>query len=450
MAILEGGTGRLGWQKRNMKTLKRREVPTREALFIHSSALVSFTVPSSHPSRLFSTFSLHCSLGASKGGSRLFTFLAQPMRFQTAKCNKIVDLFCGAGGFSLGAHRAGFHTTLAVDIDKKLTSSFKENFPTATLLHADISEIGAAEIRQKANLKEGELAGVIGGPPCQGFSLIGRRDLSDPRNKMIWHFCRVVRELQPRFFIMENVPGLLIGEAKKALDAALAQLDDFETVGPVEIDAHDFGAATRRERVVIIGYKKDHVGKIDSPDLLNAKKKKKYSVRDAIADLPEPRNSEWVKYKKKADEDLSSYAKRARSVPAADLGSGESRLRLQRNEVSGVLRTVHTPEVVERFREVEPGTTDAVSRCPRLEWSEAAPTLRAGTGPDKGSYQSIRPIHPTSDRVITVREAARLQGFPDWFQFDTTKWHSFRMIGNSFSPPLSGTLLRLMSERLEA
>jgi len=197
-------------------------------------------------------------------------------------------------------------------------------------------------------------------------------------------------------------------------------------------------------------YKKDHVGKIDSPDLLNAKKKKKYSVRDAIADLPEPRNSEWVKYKKKADEDLSSYAKRARSVPAADLGSGESRLRLQRNEVSGVLRTVHTPEVVERFREVEPGTTDAVSRCPRLEWSEAAPTLRAGTGPDKGSYQSIRPIHPTSDRVITVREAARLQGFPDWFQFDTTKWHSFRMIGNSFSPPLSGTLLRLMSERLEA
>ena len=371
------------------------------------------------------------------------------MRIQGAKCNKIVDLFCGAGGFSLGAHFAGFHTALAIDIDKKLTSSFKQNFPKATLLHADISEIGAAEITKKAALKKGELAGVIGGPPCQGFSLIGKRDFSDPRNKMIWHFCRVVKELQPRFFIMENVPGLLIGAAKKSLDAALAQLDDFETLGPVEIDAHDFGAATRRERIVIIGYKKDHVGKIDSHDLLNAKKKKKYSVRDAIADLPEPRASEWLKYKKKAHEELSPYAKRARSVPPADLGSAECRLRLEHNQVSGVQRTAHTREVIERFREVEPGHTDTVSRCPRLEWSEAAPTLRAGTGPDKGSYQSIRPIHPTSDRVITVREAARLQGFPDWFQFDTTKWHSFRMIGNSVSPMMAEAMLTMLCSSLE-
>ena len=372
------------------------------------------------------------------------------MRFQTAKCNKIVDLFCGAGGFSLGAHRAGFHTTLAVDIDKKLTSSFEENFPTATLLHADISEIGAAEIKQKANLKEGELAGVIGGPPCQGFSLIGRRDLSDPRNRLIWHFSRVVKELQPRFFIMENVPGLLLGDVRESLDAALSHLSEFEIVGPVVIDAHDFGAATNRERVVIVGYKKDYVSKISSDDLLNAKKRKKYSVRDAITDLPEPRNSEWVPYKKREDEELSSYAKRARSVPATDLGSTESRLRLQRNEVSGVQRTAHTPEVVERFREIEPGRTDAVSRCPRLQWNEAAPTLRAGTGPDKGSYQSIRPIHPTADRVITVREAARLQGFPDWFQFDATKWHSFRMIGNSVSPMMAAAILTMARSRLDS
>lgn len=384
------------------------------------------------------------------GGPSLFKFLPQTMRVQPGECNKVVDLFCGAGGFSLGAHRAGFHTALAIDIDKKLTSSFEQNFPKATLLHADISEISAAEIEQKANLKQGELAGVIGGPPCQGFSLIGRRDLNDPRNRLVWHFFRVVKELQPRFFIMENVPGLLLGEARKSLDAALLQLNEFETVGPVVIDAHDFGAATNRERVVIVGYKKDYVSKISSDDLLNSKKKKKYSVRDAIADLPEPRISEWVPYKKKKDEELSSYAKRARSVPAADLGSTECRLRLQRKEVSGVQRTVHTPEVVERFREVEQGHIDSVSRCPRLKWSQAAPTLRAGTGPDKGSYQSIRPIHPTADRVITVREAARLQGFPDWFQFDATKWHSFRMIGNSVSPPLSETLLRLMSERLEA
>lgn len=372
------------------------------------------------------------------------------MRVQPGECNKIVDLFCGAGGFSLGAHQAGFHTTLAVDIDKKLTSSFEQNFPTATLLHADISEIGAAEIKHKASLKRDELAGVIGGPPCQGFSLIGRRDFNDPRNRLVWHFFRVVKELQPKFFIMENVPGLLLRDAKNALDEGLSELGGFTVVGPIVLDAHDFGAATERERVVIVGYKKNYVSKISSNDLSSAKKKKKYSVRDAITDLPEPQDSEWLPYKKKTDEELSSYAKRARSVPATNLGSVECRQRLQRDEVSGVQRTAHTLEVVERFRDVEPGHTDAVSRCPRLKWSEAAPTLRAGTGPEKGSYQSIRPIHPTADRVITVREAARLQGFPDWFQFHTTKWHSFRMIGNSVSPPMSGTLLRLMSERLES
>jgi DNA (cytosine-5)-methyltransferase 1 len=110
----------------------------------------------------------------------------------------------------------------------------------------------------------------------------------------------------------------------------------------VEIDALDFGAATKRERVVIIGYNKDHIGKITVEDLMSAKKSKKYSVRDAIADLQAPQDSDWHKYKKKLSEDLSSYAKRARSVPASDLGTAECRLRLKRNEVSGVLRTAHT------------------------------------------------------------------------------------------------------------
>jgi DNA (cytosine-5)-methyltransferase 1 len=243
---------------------------------------------------------------------------------------------------------------------------------------------------------------------------------------------------------------LLLGDARAALDEALSQLSGFKVVGPVVIDAHDFGAATERERVVIVGYKKPYVNKITSDDLHSAKRKKRYSVRDAIADLPEPDDSEWLPYQKKDKEELSSYAKRARLLPCPNLGSSECRERLLRNEVSGVQRTAHTPEVVERFREVEPGHTDTISRCPRLKWSQAAPTLRAGTGPDKGSYQSIRPIHPRADRVITVREAARLQGFPDWFQFHATKWHSFRMIGNSVSPVMSGALLRLLSQQLES
>jgi DNA (cytosine-5)-methyltransferase 1 len=361
----------------------------------------------------------------------------------------VVDLFCGAGGFSLGAHLAKFRTAAAVDIDQRLTSSYRENFPHSNLLHADIGQIGAVEILRSTKLKRGEIVGVIGGPPCQGFSLIGKRDGRDPRNRLVWHFVRIVRELQPRFFIMENVPGLLLGTAKKVLEDALSELNGFEVVGPIVMDAMTFGAATRRERVVIVGYNKAHVAALSVADIRGAKNDSKHTVRDAISDLPEPADCDWLPYRKKAHSELSSYARRARCAPASHLGSTESRERLARNEVSGIKHTVHTAEVVKRFGRVHPGATEPISRCPRLEWTEPAPTLRAGTGPDRGSYQSIRPIHPAADRVITVREAARLQGFPDWFQFDDTKWHSFRMIGNSVSPLMSEALLRLVSERLQ-
>lgn len=385
---------------------------------------------------------------SAQGGEFISASLTKKKR-RPSENGAVVDLFCGAGGFSLGAHLAKFQTAVAVDIDKKLTSCYEENFPHSNLLHADIGEIGSAEILRSAKLKRGEIVGVIGGPPCQGFSLIGKRDGRDPRNKLIRHFLRIVRELRPRFFIMENVPGLLLGTAKTILDDALSELNGFEVVGPVVIDAMSFGAATRRERVVIVGYNKAHVAALSESDIRAAQNESKHSVRDAIADLPEPADCDWLPYRKKADSELSSYARRARSQPGSHLGSAESRERLARKEVSGVKHTVHTAEVVKRFGRVDPGTTEPISRCPRLEWTEPAPTLRAGTGPDRGSYQSIRPIHPAADRVITVREAARLQGFPDWFQFDDTKWHSFRMIGNSVSPPMSEALLRLMSERLE-
>ena len=191
------------------------------------------------------------------------------------------------------------------------------------------------------------------------------------------------------------------------------------------------------------------VESLSEKDIGNAKTDTKHSVRDAIADLPEPGDCDWLAYKRKDQSELSSYARRARMRPKPGLGSALGREKLAKNEVSGVRLTVHTREVVKRFGKVDPGETERVSRCLVLTWTDPAPTLRAGTGPDKGSFQLIRPIHPRSDRVITVREAARLQGFPDWFQFHHTKWHSFRMIGNSVSPFMSEALLRLISARLD-
>jgi DNA (cytosine-5)-methyltransferase 1 len=353
---------------------------------------------------------------------------------------KVIDLFCGAGGLSLGAHFAGFKTAVAVDIDANLTSSYGENFPGATLLLKDLSLLSGRSLLEEAGFKANEISGIIGGPPCQGFSLMGRRDMTDPRNALIGHFFRLVREIQPSFFVMENVPGILLGDAKTALEDLIDGLKGYDILGPIYVNASDFGAATNRERVIVIGFRG---GRIAQPELDRQKTTKKSSVRSAIADLPEPKAEGWGHYR---NVEPSSYASQARRIRMG-LGAALFKQATRDGRVSGIQPTLHTEEVQRRFSSVLPGTNDTVSRCPRLSWDAVAPTLRAGTGPDHGSYQSIRPIHPERDRVITVREAARLQGFPDWFKFHDTKWHSFRMIGNSVSPFMSEALLRTVASQ---
>jgi DNA (cytosine-5)-methyltransferase 1 len=139
----------------------------------------------------------------------------------------------------------------------------------------------------------------------------------------------------------------------------------------------------------------------------------------------------------------------ADSVPR-DIGDPDA-LRKYRDEaiVSGCLGTRHTPEVAARYRRLRPGAKDETSKSVRLHPQGLCPTLRAGTDANRGSYQAVRPIHPTADRVITPREAARLQGFPDWFQFAPSKWHSFRQIGNSVSPLVAEALLSVLFSKIQ-
>ncbi len=130
------------------------------------------------------------------------------------------------------------------------------------------------------------------------------------------------------------------------------------------------------------------------------------------------------------------------------IGDADSIRRLkEEGAVSGCLGTRHSPAVAARYGRLKPGAQDDISKSVRLKANGLCPTLRAGTGADKGSYQAVRPIHPTSARVITPREAARLQGFPDWFQFAPSKWHSFRQIGNSVSPFVAEVVLNVIKKR---
>lgn len=347
---------------------------------------------------------------------------------------RIVDLFCGSGGFSRGAYDAGFKVAAAIDIDPVLTSSYKANFPDTKLVLADVSAIDGEVLQRHAG---GLVDGIFGGPPCQGFSDIGRRDPSDARRKLLYHFFRLVAETQPTFFVMENVRGLMYADSRGELDDAIKLLGDrYEVLGPLVWDASHFGAATKRSRVFVVGMNKDRANPL-TIEGVSAQKRSASTVRDAIADL---QSATFVREENGFDvwrtEDVahtSSYASSLR-----DLDGG----------FTGHRPTLHTRTVVERFAAVPQGGIDKVGRHPRLAWQGQCPTLRAGTGSDRGSYQSVRPLHPEENRVITVREGARLQGFPDSHRFHPTVWHSFRMIGNSVSPIMSNALFRAIGEKL--
>ena len=174
-----------------------------------------------------------------------------------------------------------------------------------------------------------------------------------------------------------------------------------------------------------------------SEDALTRSEAPAANVKGAISDLQSIRSLGCD-----GEFDLWKIATRGQaSQYAAGLRSPDGRF-------TGNLRTRHTYEVLMRFSKLPQGGFDRIGRYPRLRWEGLCPTLRAGTGSDRGSYQSVRPVHPEADRVITVREAARLQGFPDRHRFHPTIWHSFRMIGNSVSPFMSAHVLGRVAEHM--
>ncbi|MGP5191544.1 DNA cytosine methyltransferase [Vreelandella alkaliphila] len=367
----------------------------------------------------------------------------------------VIGLFSGCGGLALGAELAGFHSLAAVDIDKDLQSSYRLNFPLSKVINHDLTLFTPSMWSEILNGKK--VDGVIGGPPCQGFSRIGLRNIDDPRNNLLAQYFMQISILKPKFFLMENVEGLLDAKNKEVLYKALDLIPrNYQVIGPFKINALSCGATTSRKRVVVIGFDPNYMDAISEYEIASSHTKPPITVREAISDIPSPSENDlkspkvfnWMRYKPTSLE-LSDYAFKMRKMPSKGLGAKISLERLIHGEVSGVINTKHSQPVIERFSKTRPGETESVSRYPRLSWDGHCPTLRAGTGSDKGSFQSMRPIHPSEPRVITVREAARLQGFPDWFIFHPTIWHSFRMIGNSVSPLMSHHIMDMISKKIE-
>ena len=376
---------------------------------------------------------------------------------QTNKQRPIaVDLFAGAGGMTLGFEQAGFDVLASVEIDPVHCATHQFNFPFWSILCQSVVEIGGAQIRKQSAIGDREIDVVIGGPPCQGFSISGKRDLHDPRNELVFHFQRLVVELRPKFFAMENVPGMTCGEHKQLLKSLI---DKFQSQGyQVEenyqiLNAASYGVPQSRERLFLIGCRQDlELPQYPQPITSFARSQKSPrlpvsppplplvpTVWDALSDLPEAEDypellyRDWVfaEYGKPSD-----YARQLRGFSPLEDDYSYQR-EWETRFLCSSLRTKHTLKSIKRFAKTSQGHTEPISHFHKLHPEGICNTLRAGTDRQRGSFTAPRPIHPFTPRCITVREAARLHSYPDWFRFHATKWHGFRQVGNSVPPLLA-------------
>lgn len=366
-----------------------------------------------------------------------------------------VDLFAGAGGLSLGLEQAGYEIAAAVEYDPIHAAVHEFNFPYGKTFAADASTITGERIRRESEIGGREIHLVAGGPPCQGISMIGRRAIDDPRNALLKEFVRIVLELGPRYFLMENVAGLMVGGHRQLIDEVVEMIEkdgEYRVVTPIRVlQAADYGTPQSRRRVFLLGARGDvalpaYPEQTHTPRTIKGGVPKEArlplgpSVMDALGDIPDADIFDELLH----DDTVTGVSYGRSSDYSAKLRGSKrdpgdfSHPRPRRvDALTSSARTVHTKKSIDRFSGAVPGTTEKVSRFLRLHPDGVCNTLRAGTASDRGAYTAPRPIHPTLPRVITVREAARLHGYPDCFRFHVTKWNGFRQIGNSV-PALLG------------
>lgn len=363
----------------------------------------------------------------------------------------VIDLFAGAGGLSLGFEQAGFDVICAVEIDPIHALVHEYNFPKTKVIAKSVREISGGEIRKACKLTNEDVIDVlVGGAPCQGFSLIGQRALDDPRNSLVKDYIRLVKELKPTHFLFENVKGLTVGKHKKFLQEIIDELHKcgYNIQLPWKVlNAKDFLVPQSRERLFLIGSKVGY----PLPQYPNPADKL-ITCEQALEDLP---NADDFEDLTSTDFVEANYLKRATgySLEMRCSNSNSWKFGYKRSWntklITSSARTEHSEISRKRFSKTEQGTIEPISRFFKLPAKGVSNTLRAGTDASRGAFTSPRPIHYKFARCVTVREMARLHGFPDWFRFHATKWHGARQIGNAVPPPLAFALAKEFMDILQ-
>lgn len=349
---------------------------------------------------------------------------------------KVIDLFAGVGGLSLGFKMAGFDIVLANEFDESIAKSYKYNHPKTEVIVEDITKISHKDIFTKFKEK---IEVVIGGPPCQGFSQKGqRKSINDDRNYLFKQFVEVVKYVQPKYFVMENVPNLLTAEGGYFKEEIITL---FESLGyklsTGILNAADYGVPQNRRRAIIIG--KLGLTAVPDPEKLN----NKVTIWDAISDLSYLESGEGL--------ECDTYKLSAESDYQRQMREGSDKLFNHK-------ATKHSDLALERLKMIPPNSGREVLPKEHLTksiysgtWSRMIKedqsvtiTTRFDT-PSSGKF-----THPYLHRAITVREAARIQSFPDTFRFLGTKGSQMKQVGNAVPPLLAKEIaLTIMKDIME-
>jgi DNA (cytosine-5)-methyltransferase 1 len=318
-----------------------------------------------------------------------------------------IDLFAGAGGLSIGLERAGFKMIAATDWDHWSCETLRTNHPGAFVYEGDIQQMKPKEFAAQIGTDKVDL--IVGGPPCQGFSQLGKRDKNDPRNAMWKEYMRFVDYFKPSIFLIENVPQLLKSVEFEGIKKKAESLG-YEVAAEV-LHAADYGVPQKRKRVIIIGsligtptHPEPTHRSPDKTNLLNVHLPVWRTVRDAIANLPKkPNGKNWHVGRNPTAKSLARY----KHIP-----EGGNRFNLP---------SKLTPQC---WKNKPTGSTDLFGR---LSWDKPALTIRTEFfKPEKGRY-----LHPAEHRPITIREAARIQTFPDDYILVGSHVAAAKQIGNA-------------------
>lgn len=344
---------------------------------------------------------------------------------------KAIDLFCGAGGLSIGLKKSGFRLCLGVDIDEKALKTYKCNLKRTKVLKEDIKKVTGERITELTGINRRDNFLLAGCPPCQGFSSLGKRDANDEKNELVYEYIRIINELEPSFILMENVPGMSTGVGKEIFKNVVKELEENYHVEYATLNAADFGVPQIRKRLVLHGIRNDVYANLGLdkekqkilPKSTHSKEKKKgyrkwVTVRKAIFDLPILGAGESY------DDGIIKNHK-ARSLSETNIE------RLQEIRLHGGNREMISEELqLECHKKENVSYTDTYGI---IDPDKPAPTITSGcTIISKGRY-----CHPTQNRGLSIREAARLQSFDDKFEFQGNMGEMSLQIGNAVPPKLA-------------